>query len=163
MRKALLLSHLCICDQLCLCIYIWSSYVTFSNFKFSPFKKPWEWRYVQSKHNKMTQSLYNHTNHTKHTTPPEKWQHFTCSQSQVPERPSVSVNYEWAIKFLFTLNVPHFLIMRHWSISSSEIRFLISCGEMCKIMHRILAGHKRRFTESSAGIQQHCSSRVFCT
>ncbi len=66
--------------------------------------------------------------------PPEKWQHFTCVRSHVPECPSVVLNYEWAIKFLSTLNVFHFLIMRHWGISSSEIIFLFSntkCAKSC--------------------------------
>lgn len=77
----------------------------------------------QGKQNKMTALLYDHT---EHTTTSEKWQHFSCIQSHVPECPSVVVNYEWAIKFLSTLNVFHFLIMRHRGILSSEIRFLIS-------------------------------------
>lgn len=132
-KRALLLSYLYTSDQLWLCIDFNSSYVTFrnSNIQLSHSKGPARgdvFRVNKTKwpnHSIIIQIIQS----TRH---PEKWQHFTCSQSHVPECPSVSLNYGWAIKFLFTLNVLHFLIMRHWSISSSEIRFLISCEQCAK-------------------------------
>lgn len=136
--------------------------LTLSNCKFSYSKTlPVLLRTIdhfQGKQNKMIPSLYNHT---KHTPSPEKWQRFTCIQSHVPECPSVVVNYEWAIKFLSTLNVFHFLIMRHWGISSSEIRYLISNMKCAKsyTMSSVMPGYRGLWSWE----QEFRFSCLFCT